>query len=47
MLEALLKLAGSSSPADSPDASEPDEDDLIDAMDAKALIQHVMDGTGA
>ncbi|MBL1121081.1 SDR family NAD(P)-dependent oxidoreductase, partial [Streptomyces sp. 110] len=46
VLEALLKLAGPD-PAQAPDAAEPDEDDLIDAMDAEALIRHVMDGTEA
>ncbi|SCG06130.1 Phosphopantetheine attachment site, partial [Streptomyces sp. MnatMP-M27] len=46
VLEALLKLAGPD-PARTPDAAEPDEDGLIDAMDAEALIRHVMDGTGA
>ncbi|MBB4787444.1 acyl transferase domain-containing protein/acyl carrier protein [Streptomyces rapamycinicus] len=46
VLEALLKLAGPD-PARTPDAAEPDEDGLIDAMDTEALIRHVMDGTGA
>ncbi|MFE2189067.1 type I polyketide synthase, partial [Streptomyces sp. NPDC059455] len=46
VLETLLKLAGPD-PARTPDAAEPDEAGLIDAMDAEALIRHVMDGTGA